>query len=49
MLEAAGRLLGKDPVLVGEKRHRTYGAQRAVGTLRSIDVLQLPWRECTFR
>ena len=48
VLEAAARLFGKEPVLVGERRHGTYGAQRAVSMLRNINVLQLPWREYTF-
>jgi hypothetical protein len=47
-LEAAGRLFGRDPVLIGERNHHTYGAQRAVNMMRKINVLQLPWQEYRF-
>jgi hypothetical protein len=45
MIDAAYNTFGKDPVLIGERRHGTYGAQRAVSTLRNISIDRLPWQE----
>ena len=48
MLDAAHNLFGRAPVLIGERQHRTYGAQRAVTMLRNISLERLPWREYRF-
>jgi hypothetical protein len=48
-LEAAYNMFGSDPVLIGERRRGTYGAQRAVSMLRNISVDRLPWQEYRYQ
>jgi hypothetical protein len=34
-------------VLVGERRHRTFGRDDVLSMLRDVDVTQIPWRTYT--
>jgi hypothetical protein len=45
VLDQAEGLFGVDPVLVGERSLRTWGANRAVSMLRNLSIDQLPWQE----
>jgi hypothetical protein len=49
LLDEARAMFGVDPVLIGERRHRTFGADRAVRMLRHISLEELPWREYTLQ
>jgi hypothetical protein len=49
VLDAAYDTFRRDPVLIGERRHGTYGAQRAVSMLRNIGIDELPWQEYRFQ
>lgn len=38
---------GMPTVLIGERRHRTYGREDIVRFLRNVHPSQLPWRQMT--
>jgi len=44
VLAALSFRLGRPVVLLGARRHRTYGRQDIVRFLRNIHPSQLPWR-----